>query len=210
MASIMSRPAPVTPIPPAILAAEKRYSAVRTQFAAAEADLAAALRAMDRLKPAADAALSELATLRATAEQDRLLGSVGPELKLKIEVARAETDRRLELYRAAETAWLAALVTSQANGSPTVGWRADGSAFSAPPRRPVENADDLLDASRVVLALADDEWLAANAQLLALERQLEWRLRRAQDAESVAEEKARDRRILGRLMGRSRGGLRNG
>src|ERR1035437_2952373 len=155
--AIMTRPAPIAPMPPEIVAAEKKYSAVRTQFAAAEADLAAALRAMDRLKPATDAALSELSVLRATAEQDRLLGSVGPELKTKIEIARAETDRCLEQYRSAEAAWLAALVTSQANGSPTVLYRGDGTTFTAPPRRPVENADDLLDASRVVLSLCDDE-----------------------------------------------------
>jgi hypothetical protein len=208
--SIMTRPAPVALMPPALEAAQRKYTTVRTEYAAAEADLAAALRQLDTLKPATDAALSELSTLRATAEQDRLLGAVGPELKLKIEVARAETDRCLEQYQAAEASWLAALVTSQANGSPTVGWRPDGTAFTAPPSRRVENAEDLLDASRVVLAYADGEWLAANAKLLALERQLEWRIRRAQDAESVAEEEARDRRILGRLIGRARGGLRNG
>jgi hypothetical protein len=210
MASIMSRPAPVTPIPPAIVAAEKKYSAVRTQFAAAEADLAAALRAMDRLKPAADAALSELATLRATAEQDRLLGTFGPELKTKIEAARAEADRCLGQYREAEAAWLAALVVSQQSGSPTVGWRADGSVFTAPPGRPVDNAGDLLDASRVVLELADSEWLTANAALQALERQLEWHIRRALAAEGATEAKARDRRILGRFAGRAREAFRNG
>jgi hypothetical protein len=209
--SIIPAPrAPVVHMPPALEAAERKYTTVRTEYARAEADLAAALRQLDKLKPATDAALSELSTLRATAEQDRLLGTIGPELKTKIEIARAEADRLQERHQAAEASWLAALVVSQANGSPTVGWRADGSAFTAPPRRPVENAGDLLDASRVVLALADDEWLAANAQLLALERQLEARLRRAQDAESVAEEKARDRRLLGRLMGRAREGLRNG
>jgi hypothetical protein len=208
--AIMSRPAPATPIPPAILAAEKRYSVVRTQFAAAEADLAAALRAMDLLKPATDAALSELSTLRATAEQDRLLGTIGPELKTKIEIARAEADRCLEQYQAAEAAWLAALVVSQQSSSPTVLYRPDLTPFTAPPGRPVENAGDLLDASRVVLAVADSEWLTANAKLMALERQLEWHLRRALDSEVVAEAKARDRRILGRLAGRARGGFRHG
>jgi hypothetical protein len=165
---------------------------------------------MDRLKPQADVALSELSTLRATAEQDRLLGSFGPELKTKIEIARAETDRYLEQYQAAEAAWLAALVVSQQSGSPTVLYRPDGSAFTAPPGRPVENAADLLDASRAVLALADSEWLTSNARLQALERQLEWRLRVALDAEGVAEQKARDRRILGRLAGRAREGFRHG
>jgi hypothetical protein len=208
--SIIPAPrAPVAHMPPALEAAERKYTTVRGQYAAAEADLAAALRQLDKLKPATDAALSELSVLRATAEQDRLLGSIGPELKTKIEIARAETDRCLEQYRAAEAVWLDALVVSQQNGSPTVLYRGDGTPFTAPPARRVENAGDLLDASRVVLALADDEWLAANARLQALERQIEWHLRRAQDAEGVAEQKARDRRILGRLAGRARGTLRN-
>jgi hypothetical protein len=210
MSMIPAPRTPVPPMPPDLLAAEKRYTSVRTEYARAEADLAAALRTMDRLKPAADAALSELSVLRATAEQDRLLGTIGPELKTKIEIARAETDRCLELYKAAEAAWLDALADSQQSGSPTVLYRPDGTTFTAPPRHPVENAGDLLDASRVVLALADDEWLAANAQLQALERQLEWRLRRAQAAEGVAEARARDLRILGRIVGRARGRSRNG
>ena len=209
--SIIPAPrAPVAHMPPALEAAERKYTTVRTQYAAAEADLAAALRQLDKLKPATDAALTELSVLRATAEQDRLLGSIGPELKTKIEIARAEVDRCLEQYQAAEAAWLAALVVSQQNGSPTVLYRGDGSAFTAPPGRRVENAGDLLDASRVVLALADDEWLAANAQLQALERQLEWQIRRALAAEGAAEAKARDRRILGRIVGRTRGALRHG
>jgi len=208
--SIMSAPRTPAHMPPALEAAERKYTTVRTEYARAEADLAAALRQLDKLKPATDAALSELSVLRATAEQDRLLGSIAPELKTKIEAARAETDRCLEQYQAAEAAWLAALAVSQQNGSPTVLYRPDLTPFTAPPGRRVENADDLLAASRVVLALADDEWLAANAHLQALERQLESRLRRAQDAEGVAEQKARDRRILGRLAGRARGGLRHG
>jgi hypothetical protein len=208
--SIMTRPAPVAHMPPALEAAERKYTTVRTEYARAEADLAAALRQLDTLKPATDAALSELYVLRATAEQDRLLGTIGPELKTKIEAARAETDRCLEQYQAAEASWLAALVVSQQSGSPTVLWRPDGTAFTAPPGRRVENADDLLDASRAVLAVADSEWLTANAKLQALERQLEWHLRRALDAEGAAEEKARDRRILGRLAGRARGGFRHG
>ena len=206
----MSRPAPIAPMPPALEAAERKYTSVRTQYAAAEADLAAALRTMDRLKPATDAALSELANLRATAEQDRLLGSFGPELKAKLEVARAEVDRTNEQYRAAEADWKAALVVSQQSGSPAVFWRPDGSSFTVPAGRRVANADDQLAAFRVVLELADSEWLTANAALQALERQLEWHVRRALAAEGATEAKARDRRILGRFAGRAREAFRNG
>jgi hypothetical protein len=195
----------LAPAARAVADAEIRYEGVREQFAKAQADVRAAERRREELWPKADAAAQELYVLRATAEQERLLGAVAVELSTKIDAARLDVEQCDAQYSRATDAWMATLAASEETGYPAV--QTDGSAFvdgsqstAEPwPPRPAVAAE--LALTVVAREFADADLLAARLRLGDLEGQLQTRIAAAQAAEAGAQATARERRFRDRIFG---------